>query len=121
MSYPHGEEYATYRWLCCQEACVRLLAWEPEPGDPYLVRAGPEPRLAWLGTEDPPPGACLYPRLDQLKTRVQRRLVTSWRRAQEQFDRWMAERGFFESEEEAWLRFLAHLHEVDIPDAGAGG
>ena len=118
MSYPYGEEYTNYRWLCCQAACARLLAWEPEPGDPYLDGDDPAATIAWLAHGEPPPGACLFPRLDQLKTRVQRRLVTSWRRAEDHFERWMAERGFFETEEEAWLRFLAHLHEADLPEPG---
>jgi len=118
VSYPHGEEYATYRWLCCQATCVRLLAWQPEPGDPYLAGGDPAAPLTWLDHGDPPPGARACPRLDQLKTRAQRRLVTSWRQADATFERWMAERGFFETEEEAWLRFLAHLHEIDLPEPG---
>ncbi|RMF86291.1 MAG: hypothetical protein D6739_03375 [Nitrospirae bacterium] len=118
MSFPYGEEYTPYRWLCRQGAVVRLLAWEPAPGDLYL---GPgegvaAADLAWLGAGAPPAGSHLCPRLDQLKTRVQRRLTTSWRQAQDHFERWMAERGFYETEEEAWLRFLAHLHEVDLPE-----
>lgn len=118
MSYPYGEEYTTYRWLCCQEACTRLLDWQPEPGDFYLRGDDPTAPIAWLAHRDPPAGACLYPRLDQLKTRAQRRLVTSWRRVADHFDRWMAEHGFFETEEEAWLRFLAHLVEADLPEPG---
>jgi hypothetical protein len=121
MSFPAGAEYDGYRWLCAQDACVRIVAWQPAVGDfcfsanengsgPLQVVADDATAVV-AGAAD----LCLYPRLDQLKTRCQRRLNTSWRLAQERFEQWMVEQAFFETEEEAWLRFLCHLHEAEVP------
>ncbi|MGD2064187.1 MAG: hypothetical protein PVF51_11465 [Nitrospirota bacterium] len=117
MSYPAGAEYEDYRALCAQDVCVRLLAWEPEEGD-YCFPAGhPDGGPLRVVADDATSTAEMrfYPRLDQLKTRCQRRLNTSWRLAQERFEQWMVEQAFFETEEEAWLRFLCHLYEAEVP------
>lgn len=119
MSFPIGAEYEGYRWLCAQETCVRLLAWEPAAGD-FSFSAGDDGATPLRVAADDAvatgvAGRCFYPRLDQLKTRCQRRLNTSWRLAQERFEQWMVEQAFFETEEEAWLRFLCHLHEAEVP------
>ena len=121
MSYPEGAEYDEYRWLCAQDSCVRILAWEAASGDYCFAADGPDGAPLKVVTDDATEVAAtaaswrFYPRLDQLKTRCQRRLNTSWRLAQERFERWMVEQDFFETEEEAWLRFLCHLHEVEVP------
>jgi len=120
MSYPGGAEYDGYRWLCGHEGCVRVLAWEPADGDYYFPADGADDVYLRVVANDAAAvadGATFrfYPRLDQLKTRCQRRLNTSWRLAQERFERWMVEQDFFETEEEAWLRFLCHLHEAEVP------
>ena len=120
MSYPGGAEYDGYRWLCGRETCVRILGWEPADGDYYFPADGADGGLLKGVSDDAAAVAAaatfrFYPRLDQLKTRCQRRLNTSWRLAQERFEGWMVEQDFFETEEEAWLRFLCHLHEVEVP------
>jgi hypothetical protein len=121
MSFPAGAEYDGYRWLCAQDACVQVVAWQPDAGDFCFSASenGSGPlRLVAEEAEAIPAGTaelCFYPRLDQLKTRCQRRLNTSWRLAQERFEQWMVEQAFFETEEEAWLRFLCHLHEAEVP------
>ena len=121
MSYPVGAEYDGYRWLCAQDSCVRILAWEAVGGDYYFAADGTDGTPLKVVTEDATEALAavarlrFYPRLDQLKTRCQRRLNTSWRLAQERFEQWMVEQVFFETEEEAWLRFLCHLHEVEVP------
>jgi hypothetical protein len=108
-----------YRHLCGDPVCAGLLAWEPAPGDFFFVDGTPAAPLQLVpdgGDRHPTPaGARFYPRLDQLKIRCQRRLVCSWRLAQERFEQWVVEQGFFETEEEAWLRFLGHLHEAELP------
>jgi hypothetical protein len=117
MSFPTGAEYDGYRWLCAQDACARLLAWEPTEGD-YCFAASEIDSGTLRVVSDENMGTadlCFFPRLDQLKTRCQRRLNTSWRLAQERFEQWMVERAFFETEEEAWLRFLCHLYEAEVP------
>lgn len=121
MSYPSGAEYEGYRWLCTQEVCVRLLAWQPAEGDYCFSTDQGGDGPVWVVADDAlvvAPGTAehrFYPRLDQLKTRCQRRLNTSWRLAQERFEQWMVEQAFFETEEEAWLRFLGHLYEAEVP------
>jgi len=118
MSYPGGAEFDGYRWLCGHESCVRILSWQPEDGDYYFAADGAGgASLRVVANDAAAVGASarFYPRLDQLKTRCQRRLNTSWRLAQERFEGWMVEQDFFETEEEAWLRFLCHLHEVEVP------
>jgi hypothetical protein len=97
-----------------------MLGWEPADGDYYFPSDGADGAFLRVVASDAAAvtdaAACrFYPRLDQLKTRCQRRLNTSWRLAQERFERWMVEQDFFETEEEAWLRFLCHLHEVEVP------
>jgi len=120
MSYPGGAEYDGYRWLCGRETCVCILGWEPADGDYYFPADGADGAFLKVVSDDAAAVAAaatfrFYPRLDQLKTRCQRRLNTSWRLAQERFEGWMVEQDFFETEEEAWLRFLCHLHEVEVP------
>lgn len=121
MSFPSGAEYDGYRWLCRQEVCARTVGWGPEVGDYYFPAGGTGDAPLRVVANDAPAVAAaaaafrFYPRLDQLKTRCQRRLNTSWRLAQERFDQWLVEQDFFETEEEAWLRFLCHLHEAEVP------